>query len=352
MNSPNLSRREILGAAAVGAIAFSFRKEAVAAHPHALVADPGVVAISSANGLKALEKAYAMAMAGADPLDAAVAGVNLVEDDPNDITVGLGGLPNEEGVVELDASVMHGPKHLAGAVASIRGIRNPSKVAKLILDRTNHVLLVGEGALRFAKAHGFQEENLLTEKSRKIWLHWKETHSKEDDWLPPPDAELDKEVREYFGHHGTIHVGLRTKAGDFAGVTSTSGLSFKIPGRVGDSPIIGCGNYVDNEVGSCGSTGRGESVILSTGSAAVVEAMRRGASPKDACLEILQRIARQTRRKHHLDAQGRPHFNVNFYAIHKSGAYAGAALWSGSRFAVADAKGARLEESSYLFERK
>src|SRR2546421_2158181 len=147
------------------------------------------VVIASGNGSRATAKAMELIQQGADALDSVIVGVNILEDDPNENSVGLGGLPNEEGVVELDSSVMHGPTGRGGAVAALQNIRNPSKVARLVMERTDHVLLVGAGALKFARAHGFKEENLLTDESRRAWLHWKETLSNRDDWLPPHDIE-------------------------------------------------------------------------------------------------------------------------------------------------------------------
>ena len=220
--------------------------------------------ISSSNGLEAARLAYQRLVAGDDTLDAVIAGVNLVEDDPNDTSVGYGGLPNEAGDVELDAAVMHGPTHRGGAVAALRGVRYPSKVAKLVMEQTDHVLLVGLGAQQFAKAHGFKQEDLLTEKARKIWLHWKQTHSDNDDWLPPPREDVDPDVAAFFGKQatadfgrptGTIHTAAINADGEISCVTTTSGLAFKIPGRVGDSPILGAGLYCDNAIGSCRSTG-------------------------------------------------------------------------------------------------
>ncbi|HZI93070.1 MAG TPA: N(4)-(beta-N-acetylglucosaminyl)-L-asparaginase, partial [Patescibacteria group bacterium] len=227
---------------------------------------------------------------GGDALDAVIAGVNLVEEDPDDITVGYGGLPNENGVVELDASVMHGPSGMAGAVAALQKIKTPSRVARLVMEQTDHVLLVGEGALAFARAQGFTEENLLTERSRRIWLHWKQTLSDKDDWIAPPESEWSQEVKDYLRTSGTIHCSAIDLNGNLSATTSTSGLAWKMPGRVGDSPLIGCGLYVDNDFGSCGSTGRGEAVILSNGSHAVVEQLRRGATPEQAALNVLQWI--------------------------------------------------------------
>lgn len=330
--------------------------------------------ISSANGLKATEKAYGLLAAGSDTLEAAIEGVTLVENDPEDVTVGYGGLPNENGVVELDAAVMHGPTHRAGAVAALQRIRNPARLAKLVMEQTDHVLLVGEGALQFARANGFPEENLLTEKARKIWLYWKQTHSDRDDWLPPPIESLDPAVREFFklgDDHipgasalqyrrseaverptGTIHCACINAAGDISCTTTTSGLAFKMPGRVGDSPIIGAGLYVDNEIGSCGSTGRGEANLQNLSSMAAVELMRGGASPRDAGLEVMRRVVQHTTQKHLLGDDGKPNFGLKFYVLNKRGEYAGVSLWGPTQFAVTDSNGTRLEECAFLYRKE
>ena len=314
------------------------------------------VVISSANGLKATAKAMELILQGADALDAVVAGVNIVEDDPNDHSVGLGGLPNEDGIVELDSSVMHGPSGRGGGVASLRNIKNPSKVAKTVMERTDHVLLVGEGALRFAKAHGFKEENLLTDEAREIWLKWKETLSNQDDWLPPHDIntiDIGEGPRKWERIAGTINCDAIDLKGNISGVTTTSGLAFKIPGRVGDSPILGAGLYVDNEVGAAGSTGRGEANLLACSSVMIVEYMRQGKTPEEACLLACKRIANQTKERRLLDQKGRPNFNVVFYAISKNGTYGGAAIWSGPKFAInTGEKDSRLENCSYLYKRE
>jgi N4-(beta-N-acetylglucosaminyl)-L-asparaginase len=313
------------------------------------------IVISSANGLRATAKAMEMLQTGADALDAVIAGVNLVEDDPNDHSVGLGGLPNEDGVVELDASVMHGPTGRGGAVAALQNIRNPSRVARVVMERSDHVLLVGAGALRFAKAHGFKEEELLTDEARKIWLEWKENLSNTDDWLPPHDLES-RDVGMNFTpalrHHGTINCDAVDLQGGISGCTTTSGMAFKIPGRVGDSPILGAGLYVDNDVGAAGSTGRGEANLLACSSVLVVEYMRQGKSPEEACLMACKRIATQTKMKRLLDNKGRPKFDVNFYAITKSGQFGGASIWSGGKFALnTGEKESRLQDAAYLFKK-
>jgi N4-(beta-N-acetylglucosaminyl)-L-asparaginase len=311
---------------------------------------PGVKVISSDNGLEAVQRAYERLAAGSDTLDAVIEGVALVEDDPNDQTVGLGGLPNEDGIVELDAAVMHGPTHRGGAVASLRGIRNPSRVARLVMQQTDHVLLVGEGAQRFARTQGFTEENLLTEDSRKIWLYWKQSRAKDDDWLEPADDQLDPVVKKFLSRPtGTIHCAGRNASGDISCCTSTSGLFYKLAGRVGDSPILGAGLYVDNEVGSCGSTGRGEANLLNLSSFAGVELMRQGRSPQEAGLEIARRIEARTEPRLR-NKQGRPDFNVKFYLLAKDGRHAGVSLWGPAQIAVCDAQGARLEDCVTLYE--
>lgn len=320
--------------------------------PVQAAAAPGLVVVASGNGLRATEKAMELLRQGSEPLDAVIAGVNIVEEDPNDTSVGYGGLPNEEGVVELDASVMHGPTHNAGAVASLRNIKTPSKVAKLVMERSDHALLVGEGALKFARAHGFAEENLLTERARQIWLRWKENLSDRDNRFPPQQDKLASELRPYLETYGTINCLARNEKGDLAGVTTTSGLSFKIPGRVGDSPIIGAGLYIDNDIGAAGSTGRGEANILNCGSFLVVDFMGRGASPQEACLKALEKIASKTRLQPYLlNPDGTPKFGLEFYAINKKGEFGSAGMWSGSRYAAHDGKENKYRDPAYLYKR-
>jgi N4-(beta-N-acetylglucosaminyl)-L-asparaginase len=357
------TRRDLLKTAAVLPLAAQLKAPAAKASP---ASRP--VAVSSANGLHAVAKAYAVVAAGGDPVDAVVSAVNIVEDDPEDVTVGYGGIPNEEGVVQLDASVMDGRTGKCGAVGALEGIKNPSKVACLVMRQTNRVFLVGPGALKFAKAHGFKEENLLTERSRKIWLYWKEKLSQKDDWIERGDEETsDPDIRWYiekygvedFRPQGTINCGVVTTDGVLAGCTTTSGLFFKIPGRLGDSPVIGAGLYVDGEIGACGSTGWGEGNLRACGSHTVIELLRQGKSPEEAALKTLERIVALA--KDMRDSSGKPSFNLNFYVVDKKGRRAGAAVWSGSygasgkftpaRYAVADASGARLVESAYLFKR-
>lgn len=307
------------------------------------------VAISSGNGLRTTDRAMGLMRQGTDTLDAAIAGVNIVELDPNDMSVGYGGLPNEDGVVELDSCVMHGPTYNAGSVASIRGIKTPSKIANLVMKRTDHVMLVGEGARRFARAHGYKSEDLLTDKARERWLEWKEGLSDKDDWLTPDEAEAPyKKERET----GTITCLCLNDGRELSGVTTTSGLAFKVPGRIGDSPIIGAGLYVDNDVGAAGATGRGEAVIISSGSRIVVENMRHGMTPAEAIRDVLKRIAKQTVDPRLQTVDGKPDFDVMLYAVKKNGQYAAGSIWSGRTFAVNDGKKNRIEKGLSLYPRE
>lgn len=309
------------------------------------------IVIASANGLQSVKTAYEKILKGDDALDAVIAGVNIVEDDPEDHSVGLGGIPNEDGIVELDSCCMHGPSHNAGAVAALQNIRNPSRVAKMVMERTDHVLLVGEGAFRFAKRHGFKEENLLTDSARELWLQWKENLSDQDDWFPPDKKKTkDQSYLQNLRETGTINCNGLDLSGNLSGVTTTSGLYFKIPGRVGDSPIIGAGLYVDNEVGACGSTGRGEENLKNLSSFMVVEYMRMGKSPEQACLLVCQRILDHAKVKGLKDRKGNPTFNVKFYALNKKGEYGSAAIKAPCEIAVCDADGYRLEKGACLYK--
>jgi N4-(beta-N-acetylglucosaminyl)-L-asparaginase len=304
------------------------------------------VAISSANSLAPVTRAYELMSGGADTLDAAVEGVKIQELDPNDQSVGYGGLPNAEGVVQLDASCMHGPTRRAGAVGCLEGIKTPSEIARLVLRYTSHVLLVGEGAQRFALSFGYKIEDLLTPASRQAWLRWRANLSAADNYL---DVES--------GHvfpvppTGTINLNIINAAGDISSITTTAGLAWKVPGRLGDSPIHGAGQYTDNEIGAAGSTGLGEENIKACGGFLTVEGMRRGLSPTDACLETLRRVVSVTEDRQ-LNAQRRPLYDIQYYAVNKRGEVGAAGLYAGARYAVCDAGGARFADCAYLFEHR
>lgn len=314
------------------------------------------VVIASANGRRSVEHAYERIQSGGDVLSGAIGGVNLVEEDPEDITVGYGGIPNSEGTVQLEASVMNGPTHTGGAVGVLEGIKYPSRVARLVMERSDHVRLVGKGAQEFARMHGFEIEDLLTDRARRYWVRWRENLSEEDDYVPPPggyDEDLGSlpPEPERSRRYGTIHCAALDPNGDLAGVTSTSGLFYKIPGRVADSSVHGAGLYVDNEVGAAGSTGRGEANLQNLTTFLVVERMRMGDSPERACLAACRRVQENTHVERLLDARGRPTFNVRFYALSKSGEVGGAEIWGGSgEMVVADGSGVRTVGLAYLHD--
>jgi N4-(beta-N-acetylglucosaminyl)-L-asparaginase len=328
---------------------------------------PVVVASSNGNRSKdadnvtCVARVFKMMADGADVLDALVAGVAIVELDPNQTGVGWSGLPNAEGVVQLDASCMHGPKKRAGAVAAIEGVRAPAKVAQLVAEETDHHLLVGKGAQDFARAMGIKiEEGLINDNARKQWLEWKrrtdplhylDPKKRSQAWY---DAGLQM-VREGLidGEHfwGTINCDGINARGEICGVTTTSGLSWKIPGRAGDSPILGAGLYVDGEVGAAGSTGRGEANLYNLSSFLIVEEMRRGAHPKDAAITALKRVAKNTIEKRLLNAKGQPNFGLNFYCLNAKGEYAGVGMYQGT-YAACTESGPQTLQLEALFEGK
>ena len=300
-----LSRRQFIGVGAAAAAGLTLDREARAEllerAPESTTGFAGrPVVIASANGIRGVARAYDMiTRQNADTLDAIIAGVNIEELDPENQAVGLGGLPNEEGVVELDASCMHGPTKRAGAVAALQDIATPSNVAKAVMDYTDHILLVGPGAKKFALQMGFKEQNLLTEKSRQDWLRWKACLNPNDNWLDtpggspatPPTASISPgDPRHVKFTTGTINMNAVNARGDMSSVTTTSGRSWKLSGRVGDSPIVGAGQYCDNTVGAAGSTGRGEANIKVCGAFLIVEFMRQGMTPEQACLRTIERV--------------------------------------------------------------
>lgn len=358
------SRRDFLSSTLAGSVAFGLSTNAPAQNS---AADKNAakraaklpIIICAANGYSYLDQAYALLAGGGDTLDAALKVVQGPENDPNDESVGWGGHPNEEGVVELDACCMHGPTRTAGSVGGVRNIKNVSLLSNAVRRHTGHVMLVGEGAERFAVAQGFQREDLLTDKSRKEWLLWKETHS--DWWGPgldnpdwrqrfsspthadewdqriqrmqqvaadigiPPELRMNAIRYVIFPPTGTIHCSALNEKNEISGCTTTSGLAWKIPGRVGDSPIIGAGCYTDQDVGSAGATGNGEENIKVAGAHTIVENMRHGMSPIDAGMDALKRIVRN----YNGDKERLQFVDMIYYILRKDGAYAAVSLWTG-----------------------
>lgn len=384
-----LSRRDFVSAAALGALgsatgASAATATAVTVQPPLRAARLPII-VSAGNGFPYIDRGYQQLNGGADTLEAALSVVRGPEDDPNDDSVGLGGLPNEEGVVELDASCMHGPSRRAGAVGGVRNIRNVAQLAREVMLHTGHVMLVGEGAERFAVARGFKREDLLTEESRKVWLLWKESHA---DWWGPglADPKWRERLRErvragdvdrhyerllalaeelgvepaargaavhkvLFPPTGTIHCSALNARGEMSGCTTTSGLAWKLPGRLGDSPIIGAGCYTDQDVGSAGATGSGEENIKVCGAHTIVENMRRGMAPFEAGMDALKRIVHN----YGGDMERLKYIDMTYYILRKDGAYAGVSLWTGYEpgkphaIAVHDGT-ARLEKTVSLYE--
>jgi N4-(beta-N-acetylglucosaminyl)-L-asparaginase len=366
------SRRDFVKTSVLGAVAAGVGAPAVVAASEGgeqPAPQPGSykrpIIVCANNGFAYLEAAFAFLKSGGDTLDAAIKVVKGPEDDPNDDSVGLGGLPNEEGVVELDACCMHGPTRRAGSVGAVRNIKNVSMVSKAVMEHTGHVMLVGEGAERFAVAMGFPRENLLTDRSRKIWMLWKQFNSDRDWWGPgiadpnwhapdanpsdakpsaalwperierlrqraadlgiEPEFQLAAVRRILFPPTGTIHCSALNDKGEISGITTTSGLAFKLPGRCGDSPIIGAGCYTDQDVGSAGATGSGEENIKVAGAHTIVENMRRGMSPHEAGMDALKRIVRN----YNNDMTKLHYMDMTYYILRKDGAYAGVSLWEG-----------------------
>lgn len=379
-----VSRRDFVKTSVLGAVAAGVGGTATAdvlaqdgQQGHASQADAPKrpIIICANNGYKYAEAAFQFLKGGGDTLEAGVRVVRGPEDDPNDDSVGLGGLPNEECVVELDSCCMHGPTRRAGSVGGVRNIKNVSMVAKAVMEHTGHVMLVGEGAERFAVAMGFPRENLLTDHSRRIWQLWKEFNSDRDWWGPgiadphwkapepgskpraenwketieqlrqraaeigiEPEAQMAAVRKVLFPPTGTIHCSVLSEKGEMSGITTTSGLAFKLPGRCGDSPIIGAGCYTDQDVGSAGATGSGEENIKVAGAHTIVENMRHGMSPQEAGMDALKRIVRN----YNGDMNKLRFMDMTYYILRKDGVYAGVSLWEGysaghpHKFAVHD----------------
>ena len=340
-----IDRRKIIKSISALGLSLPALNSNLLGKPNASIKNNPVILCSRGEkwGKKVLRPGWDILRKNGSLLDAIELSANVTELDPEDTSVGYGGLPNMNGVVQLDASIMNGSDHNCGSVACIEGIKTPSSVARLVMERTDHIHLVGKGAQDFALMHGFKIENLLTEKTRKIWVKWRENLSDKDDYLPPLNSN-DSGKRTT----GTINVLGLNNDGDVAGITTTSGLAWKIPGRIGDSPIIGAGLYVDNEVGAVGATGRGEEMIRSCGSFLGVELMRNGKSPQEACEEVCKRI---------VDINGGPskvNFNDKIVALGKNGDVGCASIrekkGQNPEIATWSKKGFKVTKGTYLIE--
>src|SRR6266446_1401378 len=355
-----MNRRRFVRSSAVAGLTMAVAPRTLFAQPPTIMNSKSIkpVVIASANGnkfknggdLTCVQKAFTMmTQAGADVLDALIAGVNIVELDPLDTSVGYGGLPNADGIVQLDSSCMHGPKKRAGAVAALEGVRTPSLVAKAVMENTDHHLLVGKGAQSFARNMGFKiEDDLNTDHSRELWLEWKrrtdpshylDPKARAEVWRREGMKMVEEGLIDRDHYYGTINCDGINSKGEICGVTTTSGLAWKIPGHIGDSPILGAGLYVDGAVGAAGSTGRGEANLYNLCSFLIVEEMRRGRHPKDAGMEALIRIKANTIEKRLLNSKGNPNFGINFYILNAKGEFAGLTMYPGPQFAVCNDRG-------------
>lgn len=367
--SKTLTRREFVQAGTAASLALT-PVSTFAQAPAVRSAGVRPVVVASANGNRyknggaqtGVEKAFdLMTKGGGDVLDALIAGVNLCELDPEDTSVGYGGLPNADGIVQLDSCCMHGPTKRAGGVACIEGIRTPSLVAKAVMDTTDHHLLVGRDAQTFARNMGFKvEDDLNTETSRRLWLEWKRRIDpghyldprKRGDAMMLAGLSMVRDGLIDRNHYwGTINCDGVNAKGEVCGVTTTSGLAWKIPGRVGDSPILGAGLYVDGDVGAAGSTGRGEANLYNLTSFLIVEQMRLGKSPKDAGMEALRRIQKNTVERRLLNSRGMPSFGINFYIVNAKGEYAGVSMYA-AQYAVCTENGPQTVDTTPLLDGK
>lgn len=359
-----LNRRDFVRAGALAGVATTLPRLAEAETSRApellirrtvrpvVIADMTGYTARNGGSQNAVERAFEGITRGDDVLDALIAGVNIPELDPEETGVGYGGLPNADGVVQLDSCCMHGPLKRAGGVAAIEGVRTPSLVARAVMHQTDHHLIAGKGAQEFARQLGFEiEEDLNTETSRRLWLEWKRRIDP-GHWLDPSrrgraslEAGMSMVRDGLIPEHsfwGTINCDGISPSGDICGVTTTSGLAWKIPGRTGDSPILGAGLYVDNDIGAAGSTGRGEANLYNLSSFLIVENMRRGMAPLDAGMEALRRIQANTIEPRLLNSRGEPNFNVRFFVLNKQGEFAGVALYASgeAKYAVCTENGA------------
>ncbi|HVY73485.1 MAG TPA: N(4)-(beta-N-acetylglucosaminyl)-L-asparaginase [Puia sp.] len=339
------SRRKFLGSAALSSLAAftRFDKSVPGRTVHPPIKGKPVIVSTWDFGQAANRGAWEILSKGGRALDAVEQGVRIPEGDPSIQTIGLGGLPDRDGFVTLDACIMD-EKYNCGSVMCLEHIVHPISVARLVMEKTPHIVLVGEGALQFALANGFKKENLLTPQSEKMWKEWLKTSN----YHPEMNVEnrlYDKKTDPLPGgpaNHDTIGMIAMDANGDLSGACTTSGLAFKMHGRVGDSPIIGAGMYVDNECGAAAATGVGEEVIRIVGSHLVVELLRQGLSPEAACREAVERIVKRS-------PDRAKSIQVGFIALNKKGEYGGYSLQSGFSYAVKNENTEGLTAAKHYF---
>ncbi len=336
------NRRRFIKNSALGSLAFIIKPDYAESFLAGGIKDKSIV-ISTWPNTKANAAAWKILSRKGRALDAVEAGVQIPEADPADQSVGYGGLPDRDGKVTLDACIMdeHGN---CGAVMFLQGIMHPIKVARLVMEKTPHVQLAGEGALKFALANGFKIENLLTPQSEKDWKNWLKNANYDPMTIPNLLEEKNKLKNPgQENNHDTIGMIALDAAGNLSGACTTSGMAFKMHGRVGDSPIIGAGLFVDNEVGAATATGVGEEVVRTCGSHTVVELMRQGLTPEEACKRTVQRIIKKRGEK----AKG---LQVGYIAVNTKGEFGGFALQQGFSYAVQSAKGVKVYDAKYFFK--
>lgn len=307
--------------------------------------------VSTPNGLSTVKKIMVKLRAGADPLDAAIDGIAEIEADPKDPSIGYGGLPNALGIVEMDSVVMHGPTHGVGGVAALSDFMHPASVARAVMQKTPYCLLVDNGARLFAKRQGFPTVDLLSPEARKLWEIWKKAvkFDKDSPAATPEELKTLDEGMSKLSWQGAMNCLVLDTHADIAGVSTNPGRAFKIPGRVGDTPIAGAGLYLDNEVGACGSTGTGELNLMNCSCFFVIENLRRGMHPKDACLAACRRVVQTSRRNPRFrDKNGQLTASVTFHCLTKSGKFGGASIGREMNMAVHDGESARLVDLAVL----
>lgn len=336
------SRRHFVKGTALGSLSFLFNRNFARDSWYESSKNNPIVVSTWAPNVKANAAAWKILASGGRALDAVVQGVKVPEADPADQSVGYGGLPDRDGKVTLDACVMDEQGN-CGAVMFLEGIKHPIEIARLVMEKTPHVQLVGEGALQFALANGFPVEDLLTPESEKAWRNWLKNAQYDPMTVPKLlEEKTQKDKRGQEHNHDTIGMLALDTSGNLSGACTTSGMAFKMRGRVGDSPIIGAGLFVDNEIGAATSTGVGEEVVRICGSHTVVELMRQGMTPEIACRRTVERIVRK-------NAKRAKELQVGFIAINRAGKIGAYALQKGFTYAVHSKQGVQVFDAKSIF---